>query len=146
MALVQSSVVVRSRFPAARAVVVEAAVRTVAATGQAIVDDATSRMHPGYFEDTGLSKETTAYEQLTPTSGAAHIPTRYASGPEFGTAHMAARPVLRPAVAAQWPTALFRLWAQARSGFHLGGRQVLPTAPAPGPLRPPIDRQGGQQP
>jgi hypothetical protein len=103
-------------------------------------------MHPGYFEDTGLSKETTAYEQLTPTSGAAHIPTRYASGPEFGTAHMAARPVLRPAVAAQWPTALFRLWAQARSGFHLGGRQVLPKAPAPGPLRPPIDRQGGQQP
>jgi hypothetical protein len=142
----RSSVTVRSRFPAARAVVVEAASRAVAATGRAITADARRRMSPGYFYDTGLSSRETVWEQLSPIRGQVHIPTVYAAYPEFGTAHTGARPVLRPAIAALWPSALYGFWRQAQAGLR-ASRQVLDPLDPPGPPGAPIDRtSGGPQP
>lgn len=122
-----------NRFGAGRLVVRDYFARTITATGKQIADMAKENMYPGHFEDTSLSKDTTAWEQTSELGCRAHVPTIYASGPEFGTLHMAPRPALRPAVEAVWPEQLERNWRAA---------PLLPPADPPGDPGPAIDKDG----
>lgn len=121
-----------SRFAQTRAAIDEAQARAVAQVGKAISANARSRMRPGYFYVTGASRRRTRYRQLTPTTGAVRITTPYASFVEYGTVHSAARPVLRPAVAAVWPqmAQTAQLACSAMEGTHLV--QTLAPIPTPG--------------
>ena len=118
-----------SRFPAVTTAILAAQSRAVAAVGKRIAADARSRMVPGYFYLTGESKRRTRYRQMTPTSGRVRIGTSYASFVEYGTVHMVARPVLRPALAAVWPhmAETARMACRAMEGPHLA--QTLPPIP-----------------
>jgi hypothetical protein len=136
-----SHVTVGSKIPQVKGAMLEALARALAMTGKAIADQTKATMQPGHFLETGLSQETTLYEQRTTTSGQVHIPTSYAAYPEFGTVHMAPRPVLMPAIQAKWPTSLYGYWGQAMKGLA-SGQQVLPATPAPGAPTPPIDPAG----
>ncbi len=105
----------------------------LAKTGQRIAELARENMTPGHFYDTGLSQDETRYEQLTETSGQVHIPTDYAAYPEFGTIHMAPRPVLGPAIDACWPSVMIGYWSAAKRG-------AIDPHPTPGPPMDPISR------
>lgn len=142
---VPSSVVLKSRFPHATALLHDALTRALAQTGRTIAERTREEMTPGHFLDTGLSQQETVWEQLTPTSGQVHIPTDYAAYAEFGTAHTAARPVLRPAIDRTWPATMHGNWGWAMRGLSQSGRQVLPPTDTPRPPGQPVSRgQGGQ--
>ena len=128
-----SSVRLTNRFKAGRATIRDYLARTITATGKQIAEQTRQNMTPGHFLDTGLSQETTKWEQLEPLAGQVHIPTAYAAYPEYGTSHMAARPALTPAIEALWPEQLERNWRAA---------PLLPAADAPGPPGPAIDKDG----
>lgn len=129
--MIRSNVVLRSHFGLARQIMVDRARRAVAETGRQIAERTRENMTPGHFLDTGLSQDETRWEQLTEDSGQVHIPTDYASAPEFGTVHMAARPVLLPAIMELWPDALHKNWRRA---------DALPEINPPGPAMDPISR------
>ncbi len=132
-----TGVVLRSRFPQVASALVTAQQRALAEIGRRIAADARSRMVPNYFYLSGASKDQTRYHQVSRTEGEVRISTPYAAFVEMGTVRAAARPVLRPAVDAIWPTlpALARVACSAMSGTRLN--QSLPAAPAPGEDAPP---------
>lgn len=140
--MITSSVSLRSRFPHARALLEEALARALAETGRKIAERTRENMTPGHFLDSGLSQEETRWEQLTPTSGQVHIPTAYAAYAEFGTTHMAPRPVLRPAIDQTWPASLYGYWGYAMRGLSSSGIQVLPEIDVVQPAGPVLDHKG----
>ena len=97
-----------SRIPASRTAIVAAVALALHATGEDIAAETRRNMYPGHFLLTGASQEGTAYEQTGALSGQVHIPTPYASAPEFGTVHMAPRPALQPAIDTCWPVDMIR--------------------------------------
>lgn len=119
------------RFAAAKLIMVDRARRAVAQTGKDIAEQTKANMSPGHFLDTGLSQETTQWEQLTEDGGQVHIPTDYAAYAELGTVHMAARPVLTPAIMQLWPDAIHKNWRKA---------DTLPAIDPPGPAMDPISK------
>lgn len=102
----------KNNFKGGTAFVLEHLARTVAATGEDIAEQTRENMHPGFFLDTGLSQDETRWEQLDKLSGQIHIPTAYAAYPELGTARMAPRPVLIPAIMMHFPSKLHEHWAE----------------------------------
>lgn len=128
-----ASVVFHSRFRQVASAIVTAQARACAEAGRRIAEDARSRMQPGYFYDSGASKQQTAYHQTSRTEGEVRIGTPYAAYVELGTVHAAPRPVLRPAIDHVWPQlpALARAACAAMDGVRLG--QTLP----------PIKSEGG---
>ncbi len=128
-----SSMRLTNRFKGSTLIVREYLARTISATGKDIAEATRENMTPGHFLDTGLSQDQTRWEQLEELAGQVHIPTEYAAYPEFGTAHMAPRPALTPAVEAVWPEQLHRNWIAA---------PLLPPADAPEPPGPAIDKNG----
>ena len=128
-----SSVRLTNHFHQAAAAVRDYLARTITATGKDIAEKTRENMVPHHFLDTGLSQETTRWEQLGELNGQVHIPTAYAAYPEYGTSHMAPRPALTPAIEALWPEQLERNWRDA---------PLLPAADAPGPPGPAIDKDG----
>ncbi len=99
-----TGVTVRSRFPQVASALVTAQQRALAEVGRRIAAEARAHMLPGYFYQSGLSKDQTRYHQVSRTEGEVRIATPYSAFVELGTVHAAARPVLRPAVDAVWPT------------------------------------------
>jgi hypothetical protein len=103
----------------------------VTKTGEDIAEATKANMYDGHFFYSGLSRDGTTsgpaseaekaraaeeagedvgtvWEQLGPLSGQVHVRTPWAGLAEFGTAHMAPRPALTPAVAQEWPAAAER--------------------------------------
>lgn len=110
---ITGAVTIKNNFALGKIAVLEHFSRAIAATGEDIAQTARELMTPGHFLDTGLSQDETRWEQLGTLNGQVHIPTAYAAYPEFGTAHMAPRPVLTPAVMYHWPSTLYRHWAES---------------------------------
>jgi hypothetical protein len=110
--MIKGSATLKNNFAGGTAFVLDHLARTVAATGEDIAQATREEMTPGHFLDTGLSQDETRWEQLERFSGQIHVPTNYASAPEFGTVHMAPRPVLVPAIMMHFPSKLHEHWAE----------------------------------
>ena len=134
------SVTFLNRIPEARALVLARFSRVITRTGEDIADATKVQMYPGHFLYSGLSRDAdltgpasdaemaraeaaladsglpggTQWEQQTPLKGIVHVATPWAAFAELGTEHMAPRPALTPAIAEQWPDALYRHAADER--------------------------------
>ena len=130
--LVNANVKSSLRFQLVKLLVLEHARRAIGQTGKEIAEQTRENMTPGHFLDTGLSQETTQWEQLDADGGQVHIPTEYAAYPELGTSTMEARPVLIPAIMQLWPERIHKNWERA----GLLGPNDPPTTPSPPISRP----------
>lgn len=76
---------------------------TLDATGEELAAAVRANMYPGHAYLTGYMHDHTTWEPTGDLAGQIHVDAPYAGFVEFGTVHMAPRPFLTPALAADWP-------------------------------------------